>query len=196
MFSMDTKMVFGVKNDNNKKNNIGVIGGNVYTICSGSFDNTIRIWDIETAKEFNIFKGHENVISSVKYGSKELFNSILSGSDDFSVRIWDIRSGEQIQVFNGHIKGISSVEYSPFVMKNSIDNSNVICSGSWYNTIRFWYIRSNKNELFMIKGDETEDCGIFCLKFIALKKKDKTKNIKYDLNLCYCSFMGLIRIWG
>ncbi|ETO15456.1 G-protein beta WD-40 repeats containing protein, partial [Reticulomyxa filosa] len=40
-------------NDNNKMNNIGVIGGNGYTICSGSFDQTIRIWDIETIKQFN-----------------------------------------------------------------------------------------------------------------------------------------------
>ncbi|ETO16160.1 WD repeat-containing protein [Reticulomyxa filosa] len=30
-------------NDNNKMNNISVIGGNGYTICSGSYDNTIRI---------------------------------------------------------------------------------------------------------------------------------------------------------
>ncbi|ETO00058.1 hypothetical protein RFI_37401, partial [Reticulomyxa filosa] len=54
---------------------------------------------------------------------------------------------------------------------NSTGNSNVICSGSDDNTIRFWDIRSNKNELFMIKGDEKEDNGILCLKFISLKNK-------------------------
>ncbi|ETO03231.1 hypothetical protein RFI_34179, partial [Reticulomyxa filosa] len=32
------------------------------------------------------------------------------------------------------------------------------------------------------KGDEKEDDGIICFKFIELKKKNKTKNIKYDLN--------------
>ncbi|ETO01313.1 WD-40 repeat-containing protein, partial [Reticulomyxa filosa] len=41
-----------------KKNGIGVIGGNGYTICSGSYDNTIRMWDIETTKELLVFKGH------------------------------------------------------------------------------------------------------------------------------------------
>ncbi|ETO15147.1 hypothetical protein RFI_22217, partial [Reticulomyxa filosa] len=45
-------------NNDNKMNNINVIGGNGYTICSGSCDETIRIWDIETAKQFNVFKGH------------------------------------------------------------------------------------------------------------------------------------------
>ncbi|ETO34336.1 WD-40 repeat protein [Reticulomyxa filosa] len=183
-------------NDNNKMNNIGVIGGNGYTICSGSYDNTIRIWDIETTKQFNIFKGHQDWIRSAKYGSNELINTILSGSSDKSVRLWDIRSGKQIQVFNGHTHWVYAVEYSPFVIKNNIGNSNVICSGSNDNTIRFWDIRSNKKQLYIIKGNKKEDNGIICLKFIELKKRDKTNNIKYDLNLCYGSNNGPIRIWG
>ncbi|ETO05623.1 hypothetical protein RFI_31773, partial [Reticulomyxa filosa] len=109
---------------------------------------------------------------------------------DKSVRLWDIRSSEQIQVFNGHTDYVTCVEYSPFVIKNNIDNSNVICSGSMDNTIRFWDIRSNKNELYMINADE-EDDGIACLKFIVLKKKNKTKNVKHDLNLSH-SYLGII----
>ncbi|ETO03447.1 WD repeat-containing protein, partial [Reticulomyxa filosa] len=147
------------------------------------------------AKQFNVFKGHISYVQSVKYGLNEFVNTILSRSDDKSVRLWDIRSGEQIQVFNGHKYEVWSVEYSPFVIKNSIGNSNVICSGSWDNTIRFWDIRSNKKELYMIKGNEEED-RMLCLKFIALKKKKDSKNVTYDLNLCYGSVKGPIRIWG
>ncbi|ETO10540.1 hypothetical protein RFI_26836, partial [Reticulomyxa filosa] len=165
---------------------------NGYTICSGSFDQTIRIWDIETTKQSCVFKGHTSCVKSVKYGSNELINTILSGSYDESVLLWDIRSGKQIQLFNGHKNGVLSVEYSPFAIKNSDGNSNVICSGSCDNTIRFWDIRLNKNELYIIKGDD----GILCLKFIVLKKKDKTKNVTYSLNLCYGSYKGPIRIWG
>ncbi|ETO21622.1 G-protein beta WD-40 repeats containing protein [Reticulomyxa filosa] len=91
--------------------------------------------------------------------------------------MWDIRSGEQIQMFYGHTNTVYAVEYSPFVIKNSIVNSNVICSGSRDNTTRFWDIRSNKNELYMIKGDDEEDRGIFCLKFIVFKKKEKRINV-------------------
>ncbi|ETO05057.1 WD-repeat protein, partial [Reticulomyxa filosa] len=101
-----------------------------------------------------------------------------------------------IQVFNGHTNTVWCVEYSPFIIKDSICNSNVICSGSSDNTICFWDIRSNKNELYMIKGDEKEDIGIICLKCIVLKKKDSAKDITYDLNLCYGSTRGLIRIWS
>ncbi|ETO13239.1 mycorrhiza-induced NACHT/WD-repeat protein [Reticulomyxa filosa] len=149
----------------NNNNNINVIGGNGYIICSGSFDETIRICDIETTKQFNVFKGHQGCIMSVKYGSNELINTILSGSIDKSV------------LFNGHTSTVFAVEYSPFVIKNSICNSNVICSGSNDNTIRFWDIRSNKNELYLIKGDEEKDNGIFCLKVIKLKNRIKKKEV-------------------
>ncbi|ETO08413.1 WD-40 repeat protein [Reticulomyxa filosa] len=143
-------------------------------------DNTIRIWDIETTKQLNVFKGHEDWITSAKYGSNELLNTILSGAEDRSVRLWDIRSGEQIQLFSEHTNSVYAVEYSPFVISNSIGNSNVICSGSIDNTIRFWDIRSNKNELYMIKGGD-EDEGIMCLKFLRLKKNEKKRKINADI---------------
>ncbi|ETO35376.1 hypothetical protein RFI_01687, partial [Reticulomyxa filosa] len=89
---------------------------------------------------------------------------------------------------------VNKFKYSMDI-KNNIGNSNVICSGSDDNTIRFWDIRSSKNELYMIKGDKEENNGILCFKFIVLRKK-KTKDIKYDLNLCYGSGKGPIRICG
>ncbi|ETO10779.1 WD-40 repeat-containing protein, partial [Reticulomyxa filosa] len=141
--------------------------------------------------EYGILKQLNNY---VKYGSNELFNIILSGSEDKSVRLWDIRSGQQIQIFNGHTSQVWCVEYTPFIIKNINGNSNVICSGSWDNTIRFWDIRSNKNELYKINVNDT--FGVFSLKFLSLKNNGNTKNIDYNLNLCYGSENGPIYIWG
>ncbi|ETO32589.1 hypothetical protein RFI_04530, partial [Reticulomyxa filosa] len=174
------------------------IGGNGYTICSGSIDRTIRTWDIETTKQLNVFKGHKDWIKNVKYGSNELINTILSGSNDKSVRLWDIRSCQSIQVFNGHTDQVWCVEYSPFVIKNSefCGNSNVICTGSYDNTIRFWDIRSNKNELYVMKVNR----AVTCLKFMELKKN--VNNIKQKsndnscINLCHGSSNGIIYVWG
>ncbi|ETN99728.1 hypothetical protein RFI_37739, partial [Reticulomyxa filosa] len=82
------------------------------------------------------------------------------------------------------------IEFSPF------NGGWYLCSGSQDNTIRFWDIRSNKSELYIIKGDDKEDDGVICLKFIELKKKDNTNNVTYDLNLCYGSAEGPIHIWS
>ncbi|ETO34203.1 WD-repeat protein [Reticulomyxa filosa] len=191
--------------DNNESNSIGVIGGRGYTICSGSWDTTIRIWDIETAKQFIVFKGHEDWINSVKYVSSRSgiiggANTILSGSSDGSVRLWDIRSGQQIQIFNGHTSFVNAVEYSPLVVNNSdVGISNVICSGSTDNTIRFWDVRSNNNELYVIKGSNEKD-AILCFKFLQFKKKEKkgegNDSSDCNLSLCYGLQNGHIRMWG
>ncbi|ETN97129.1 hypothetical protein RFI_40402 [Reticulomyxa filosa] len=143
------------------------------------------MWDIETTKQLIVFKGHESGVRSVKYGSNELrnigANTILSGSYDNSIRLWDVRSGKQIQLFNGHRSAVWDVEYSLFVIKNSDEvvggNSNVICSGSSDNTIRFWDIRSNK-ELYIINVGN-KNGGIYCLRFLQAKEKGKKTNISF-----------------
>ncbi|ETN97728.1 WD repeat-containing protein [Reticulomyxa filosa] len=152
-------------------------------ICSGSCNKTIHMWDIETTKQLNIFKGHQDWVMSVKYGSNELgniggANTILSGSCDKSIHLWDIRSGQQIQVFNGHTNEVWAVEYSPFVV------NNIEVGGS------------SNNELYVIKEETYKSCGILYFIFIKLKKKKReTKNANNDLNLCYGSVKGPIFIW-
>ncbi|ETO04900.1 WD-40 repeat protein, partial [Reticulomyxa filosa] len=146
--SMDMKTINN-KNDN-KINNIGIIDGNGYTICSGSIDRTIRIWDIETTKQLNIYQVHKDFINNVKYGSNELVNTILSGLSDNSVRLWDIRSYQQIQSFNGHTYWVTVVEYSPFV-KNNIFNSDVIQKIVEYIAFKFIKLKKkDKKILYMI----------------------------------------------
>ncbi|ETO33663.1 hypothetical protein RFI_03439, partial [Reticulomyxa filosa] len=67
-------------------------------------------------------------------------------------------------------------------------DSNVICSGSLDNTIRFWDIRSNKNELFIIHEHKKENYnGILTMKII------KRKN---NIHLCYGSMNSHIYVLG
>ncbi|ETO12752.1 WD-repeat protein, partial [Reticulomyxa filosa] len=181
-------------------------------LCSGSFDRTIlHIFNGHTNfvccvafsslrsninnKNLVVFKGHEGAVRSVKYGPgiNDCENTILSGSLDKSIRLWDIRSGQQIQIFKRHSNTVYAVEYLQCVVKNNSEidcNSNVICSGSTDNTIRFWDIRSNKEELYLINGDD-KGGGICSFKFLVLKKNNNT-----TLGLCYGSAKGSICIWG
>ncbi|ETO05135.1 hypothetical protein RFI_32261, partial [Reticulomyxa filosa] len=156
-------------NNKNDKNNIIVSNG--HTFCSGSYDQTICVWDIEANKKRNSFL-HTCGIFRVKYGSNELANTILSSSLDYNVCLWDTRYNNLIRSFKGHSELVYAVDYPPFVVNNVIgSNSSVICSGSLDNTIRFWDIRSDKEELYVIKGYSGKT-AITTLKFAALKKKE------------------------
>ncbi|ETO32183.1 G-protein beta WD-40 repeats containing protein [Reticulomyxa filosa] len=189
----------------NANNGVGVIGGSGYTICSGSWDKTIRLWDVETGKELIVLEGSEGYVRSVKYSPYEATaggNTVYSGSDDKMVRLWDIRSKKQTSIFKGHTSYVTCVVYPPYASSNDITGlgGNIIYSGSRDNTIRLWDIRVNK-QFSLIKGSDSEDSGIFCVAFSspedALKSNEQNKNNRIEGNtLCYGSIKGLIRLRG
>ena len=118
------------------------IAPNGSKIVSGSWDNTIRVWDIHSGEEAVLF-GHESYVTSVAIsldGSK-----IVSGSEDRTIRVWDIQSGEDLAVLEGHESEVRSVAVTP-------DGSKIV-SGSEDRTIRVWDIQSEK-ELAVLKGHE------------------------------------------
>ena len=61
-------------------------------IISGSYDNSIKIWDIETGKCMNTLNGHTYSVSSVF----AINNFIISGSCDNSIKIHEYITNKQI----------------------------------------------------------------------------------------------------
>jgi len=99
-------------------------------IVSGSYDRTIRIWDVETgAGVGEPLRGHIGAVCSV--GCSPDGQHITSGSDDSTIRIWDVGTGTAVGMpLKGHSGGVRFVAYSP--------NGRHIASGSDDGTIRIW----------------------------------------------------------
>ncbi len=103
-------------------------------IVSGSWDNTVRLWDVESGKEITQFLGHSHRVNSVAFSPDG--RRIVSGSYDKTVRLWDVESGKEITQFIGHSDSVNSVAFSP--------DGRRIASGSWDETVRLWDVESGK----------------------------------------------------
>ena len=80
-------------------------------LASGSFDQTIRIWDAASGVELGILKGHLGRINSVAFSSDG--TRLASGSGDNTVKTWEVASGKELATFRGHSRGVTSVVFSP-----------------------------------------------------------------------------------
>jgi WD40 repeat protein len=68
---------------------------------SGSYDKTIRVWDVETGKCLKILEGAACEIHSLSITPDGRFAVSGEGNYEFSVRLWDIETGECLKTFKG-----------------------------------------------------------------------------------------------
>ena len=61
-------------------------------LVSGSYDKTVKLWDMQTGGVIKTFHGHRRQVSSVSI-SMDCFR-IISGSGDGTICLWDIQTGE------------------------------------------------------------------------------------------------------
>ncbi|WP_017720965.1 nSTAND1 domain-containing NTPase [Kamptonema formosum] len=97
-------------------------------IVSGSWDKTVRLWNLKGEPVGRPFRGHQGTVYSVAFSPDGQF--IVSGRWDKTVRLWN-RKGEPVgQPFQGHQSWVSSVAFSP--------DGQYIVSGSSDKTVRLW----------------------------------------------------------
>jgi WD40 repeat protein len=82
-----------------------------HRIVSGSFDDTLRLWNVETGEQEKKFTGHDVAIWDVAYSPDGKY--VLSGADDETIRMWDVASEEEVRIFTAQGTWVTSVTFSP-----------------------------------------------------------------------------------
>lgn len=128
-----------------------VISSDGQYALSGSWDGTLRLWEISTGKTSRRFVGHTKDVLSVAFSADN--RQIVSGSRDKTIKLWNCLgeckytwdsssrgggrdmmqgSGTQPRSNQGHSEWVSCVRFSPKV------EEPLIVSCGWDKKIKVW----------------------------------------------------------
>ena len=81
------------------------------TMASGSYDRTIRLWNLPEGRYKKTLKGHRKSINSMDFSSDGKL--LASASRDNTARVWDVETGKHKKTFKGHIDEVMHIALSP-----------------------------------------------------------------------------------
>ncbi|MEH2219293.1 MAG: hypothetical protein V7K72_19650 [Nostoc sp.] len=107
------------------------------TLASGSWDKTIKLWNLETRKGIRTLNGHSNSVYGVSFSPDG--KTLASGSWDKTIKLWNLETGKEILTLTGHSNTVNSVSFSP--------DGKTLASGSYDNTIKLWNLLELESKL-------------------------------------------------
>lgn len=104
------------------------------TLASGSWDNSVKLWDVASGQEVKSLEGHTGWVWSVAFSPDG--KTLASGSGDKTIKLWSVESGEVIRTLDGHTDWVQPIAFSP--------DGKLLASGGRDNTVRLWSVESGQ----------------------------------------------------
>lgn len=100
------------------------------TVASGSHDQTVKLWNLQTGKLTRTLYGHTQPVLSVAMSPDG--QQIISGSLDETIKQWNISTGQQIRSLktDGYVAWNNAIAISK--------DSQTLATGSTDKTVRLW----------------------------------------------------------
>lgn len=127
-----------------------------HILASGSWDNTIKVWQLANGKLIHTLKGHLGYVTSIAISPDGYF--LASGSWDKTIKVWHLGSGRLLHTLKGHSGYVNSVAISP--------NGEILVSGSWDKTIKIWHLERGELLGTLVAPD--------CVRSLAISPDGKT----------------------
>ncbi|KAJ1926014.1 hypothetical protein IWQ60_004163 [Tieghemiomyces parasiticus] len=97
-------------------------------IMTGSYDQTIRVWNAETGAAIRTLRGHSQGVRALQFDQVKL----ISGSLDGTVRIWNYRTGHCLRVMEVGGGGVNCLHF----------DSTLLAAGCVDGSISAWNFKS------------------------------------------------------
>jgi len=103
------------------------------TLANGTWDKTVKLWDVATGRELRTLSGHSSLVNSVAFSADG--KTLASGSSDSTVKLWDVATGRELRTLSGHSESVYSVAFSA--------DGKTLTSGSTDKTI-LWEVATGR----------------------------------------------------
>jgi hypothetical protein len=116
---------------------------------SGSWDGTLRLWDLQQGTTTRRFVGHTKDVLSVAFSVDN--RQIVSGARDKTIKLWNTLGECKYTIAEpeGHSEWVSCVRFSPMT------NNPIIVSGGWDKLVKVFNLRWAE--------PQTRACACVCL---------------------------------
>lgn len=109
-------------------------------LLSGSYDQTLRIWDLERGRS-DCLEGHEGSIQSLSLTPQQ--DCAISGGEEGHLRLWRLPEGQIIDVLTANSSAVEALALSP--------DGVTLASGCSNGSLYLWHLPS-RTPLYGIEG--------------------------------------------
>ncbi|KAG2387839.1 hypothetical protein C9374_001433 [Naegleria lovaniensis] len=163
---------------------------------SGSWDNTIKLWNLQAAgagqtnaSSVETFDEHRYCVYSTIFSptNGDLF---MSCSGDMTMKIWDVHDISSIQTARVHNYEVLACDWNKF-------NEHIVCTGAVDKTIKVWDLRNlNQHGAGTVGGgtsstsSDSSICTLsghgFAVRRVKFSPHDENiiGSVSYDMSLC------------
>ena len=104
-------------------------------VATGSWDKTVKLWNLESGNLVATLCGHTDGILSLSFSPDG--ERLVSAGFDKTVKVWSVKTGLLLNNLLGHTDFIWKVNFSP--------DGSLVVSSDWSNTVKLW--NTNTGEL-------------------------------------------------
>ena len=117
-------------------------------LASGSYDGTVRIWDVATGQQRATLTGHTGSVNALAVAPDGTW--LASGSRHGTVRIWDVATGQQRATLTGHTGSVNTMAVA--------SDGTWLASGGDDKTVRIWDVGVRQTRALMRLDNEIRAC--------------------------------------